>query len=133
MHTSECDKVDRSHQLDVFGSDEEDEEEDKAEIDLEGEFLSALSELKSIRNEFKSPKKSVHEECNLLRTCLEESNKNVCMLTTQLEDAKGMTDKLKLVLDADERRCEELHLEVETKDTVCQKLKEEMENLRKDL
>ncbi|XP_059067467.1 uncharacterized protein LOC131858290 [Cryptomeria japonica] len=132
-NTSNCDKAGRSYWQDVLGSDEEDEEEGEAHVNLEGEFLSALDELRTIRNEFKSYKESVHKECSQLRTCLEESNKNVCMLTFRLEESKGMTDRLKSVLDANKRRCEVLQLDVETKDEECQKLKEEMENLRKDL
>lgn len=46
--TSECDKADRSHQKDVFVSDDEDE----AEVHLESELVSALDELQSVRRDF---------------------------------------------------------------------------------
>lgn len=68
----EGDKVDRSSQEDLFGSD--DDEEEDAEVDLEGELLSALDELEIFTNELKDYKKSIHEEFSQLRTCLEDSN-----------------------------------------------------------
>lgn len=110
----------------MFDSNGEDEEEDEAEVDLQGKPVCALEELKNVRNKFKSYKDLVHEECNWLRTCLEESNNNIFILTSQLEEAKGMTGELKSVFDSKERRCEELQLEVETKDKECQDLKGEM-------
>lgn len=82
-----------------------------------------------LRNEFKNYKISVHEECSQLRTCLEESDKNICMLTTQLEEAKGMTDELKSIFDVKERICEEIDLEVETKGKECQNMKDEVTKL----
>lgn len=110
----------------------EDEEEEDAEVDLEGELLSALDELKNVRNELKDYKKSVHEECSKLRTCLEVSNKKVSLLTTQLHEAKIMADDLKSILDAKERRCEELLLDMKSKDKGCQDLNSEMENLKNE-
>lgn len=113
----------------MFGSDDEDE----AELDLECEPVSALDEMQSVRKDFKNYKDLVHDECSTLRICLEESNKNICILTSQLEEAKGLIGELKLVFDDKERRCEDLQLEVETKDKECLKLKEEMESITKDL
>lgn len=71
VHTSESDKPNRSHWLDVFGNDDEEEgdkadrsshqdlfdsegeEEEDAEVDLECELVSALEELQKVRNDFK--------------------------------------------------------------------------------
>lgn len=89
MHTSKSDHVDQSQRQDVFGSDGED---DEAQVDLERELVSALDELKNVRIKFKNYKYSVHEECSQLRTFLEESNNNICILTTQIEEAKGMIE-----------------------------------------
>lgn len=88
----------------MFGSDDEDE----VEVDLECELVSALEELQNVRKEFKRYKDSDHEECNRLRTCLEQSNNNICILTSQLEEANGLTGELNLVFDAKERGYEEL-------------------------
>lgn len=54
-----------------------------------------------------------------MRTCRDESDKNLYMLTTQLKEAKGTIDELKLVFDAKVSRCKELEIEVETKDKEC--------------
>ncbi|XP_059073373.1 uncharacterized protein LOC131874146 [Cryptomeria japonica] len=108
------------------------EEEEDAEVDLEDELLSDLDELKNIRNELKDYKKSIHEECSQLRTCLEDSNKKVSLLTTQLDEAKTMADDLKYTLHAKERRCEELLLDIKSRDKGCQDLKSEMEYLRNE-
>lgn len=129
VHTSKCGKADRSHQQDVFGSDDEDE----AKVDLESELLNALEELQNVRKDFKRYKDSVHYEWSRLRICLEESNNNISILTSQLEEAKGLIGELKSIFDNKERRYEDLQLEVETKDKERQKMKEEMDNLWKYL
>lgn len=54
MHTSKRDNIDQSYWQDVFGSAGEDEEEVEAQVDIEGELVSALEEMKNVRNEFKS-------------------------------------------------------------------------------
>lgn len=104
VHTSECDKVDRSHQEDMFGNDDEDE----AKVDLESELVSVLDVMQILRKDFKNYKDSVHDECSRLRIFLEESNKNIYILTSQLEEAKGLSSELKSVFDDKERRCEDL-------------------------
>lgn len=45
MHTTKGDNANKLHQQDVFGSDEEDE----AEVYLEGELVSALQQLITVR------------------------------------------------------------------------------------
>ncbi|XP_059066136.1 uncharacterized protein LOC131857502 [Cryptomeria japonica] len=74
-HSSKGDNAGRSHWYDVFDNDTEEEED--AEADLEGELLSALDELKNVRNELKDYKKSDNEKCSKLRSYLEDSNKKV--------------------------------------------------------
>ncbi|XP_059066138.1 uncharacterized protein LOC131857504 [Cryptomeria japonica] len=132
--TYHCDSASQSSRLDPFGSNEENEEEDNnVEVDLEGELVSALEELKNVRKEFKNYKKSVQEECDQLRKCLEESNKNINTLTAQLEEAKGMCEGIKSDFYIKKRRCVELELEVGTKGKECQKLEDEVVNLKKEL
>lgn len=128
-HTSESNHIDHSYRQDVFGSDDQDE----VTVDLECELVSTLEELQNVRKEFKRYKDLVHEECSRLRICLEESNNNICILTSQLEEAKGLTGELQSIFDAKERTCEDLQLKVEKKDEECQDLKGEMESIRKDL
>lgn len=89
--TSNYDCASQSKKQDPFGSDEE-EREIEVEVDLEGELMSALEELKNVRREYKYYKKSVQEKCDQLSKCLEESNKNINTLTAQLEEAKGMCE-----------------------------------------
>lgn len=52
-HTSRSDHEDQSYRQDVFGSDYEDEEEDEAEVDLEGELVSVVHELSKVWKEYK--------------------------------------------------------------------------------
>lgn len=113
-----------------MGSDDEDEQD--AEVDLEGELLSVLDELKNARNELKDYTKLVHEECSKLRTYLEDSNKKVSLLTTQLNKEKRMENDFNSILDSKERRCEELLLDMKSKEKGCQDLNSEMENLKNE-
>lgn len=54
-------------------------------------------------------------------------------MTTQLEEAKGMCEGIKLDFFVKKISCEELKLEVETKGKECQRLEDEVVNLKKEL
>ncbi|XP_059068331.1 uncharacterized protein LOC131858879 [Cryptomeria japonica] len=133
LTTNDFSKVARIESIFTVCSDHLEEEEIEDKIDLEGESISALEELKNVRREYKCYKKSVQEKCDQLSKCLEESNKNISTLTTQLEEAKGMCEGVKSDFDAKKRRGEELEIEVETKGKECQRLEDEVEILREEL
>lgn len=50
VHTSEGDKIDKSHQQDLFGSDEQDEEVEDTKVDLEAKLISTLEDLSRVIN-----------------------------------------------------------------------------------
>lgn len=58
---------------DVSGSDQEGEEEVEVEVDLEGELVSALEELRKVRKGYKKYRSVVVEEQDQLKRYLEES------------------------------------------------------------
>lgn len=115
-HTSQSDHADQSYQQDVFGSDTEDEEGDEAEVDLEGELVSALEELSRVINEYKLFKNAAIMEQIWLIKCLEDSEKCISDLKTQQEDTK-------------ECKCKDIASNLEAKDKEYQQLEGEMENL----
>ncbi|XP_059073528.1 uncharacterized protein LOC131874258 [Cryptomeria japonica] len=54
-------------------------------------------------------------------------------MTTQLEEARGMCEEIKLDLEDKKRRCEELESEIGVKEKKCKNLKDEVEKLTKEL
>lgn len=95
------------------------EEDADVMVDLEGELVCALEELKKVRKEFKKYKKFVIREHDFLNRNIEESNSNLATLTTQLDEAKRMYKVTKL--------------DLENKEKKYQKMEEEIVNLRKEL
>ncbi|XP_059068685.1 uncharacterized protein LOC131859146 [Cryptomeria japonica] len=98
---------------------DDEEEEIEAEVDLEGELVSALEELRKVRREYKKHKNVVAEEQELLIKSLEESKKTISNLKIQLEEEKRMYEVTKSNL---ERKVKEY-----------QQLEEEIVSLRKEL
>ncbi|XP_059064651.1 uncharacterized protein LOC131856752 [Cryptomeria japonica] len=118
---------------DVFGSDGEGVEEVEAEVDLEGELVSALEELEKIRKEYKNSKNVAAQEQDIFNKYIQESEKIIANLKAQVDDAKIINEVIKSDFDAKKSRCKELESEVETKQKECQKLEDEMEKLTKEL
>ncbi|XP_059067491.1 uncharacterized protein LOC131858308 [Cryptomeria japonica] len=98
---------------------DDEEEEIKAEVDLEGELVSALEELGKVRKEYKKYNIVVAEEQDLLNKSLEESKTIIFYLRIQLEEVKRMYEVTKL--------------DLEKKNKECQKSEEGLANLRKEL
>ncbi|XP_059075388.1 uncharacterized protein LOC131875319 [Cryptomeria japonica] len=64
------------------GSGKYKEEEVEAEVDFEGELVSALEELWKVRKEYKMVKYAVAKEQDILNKCLEEFEKKILDLRT---------------------------------------------------
>lgn len=98
---------------------DEEEVEFEAEVDFEGEIVSALEELRKVRKEYKKIKYVAAEEQGNLNKCLEESEKNILGLRTQLDEARRIYEVTKS--------------DLENKEKEYQKMEEEIMNLRKEL
>lgn len=101
----------------LFFDDEE--EEIEVVVDLEGELVSALEELRKVRKEYKKYKNAVTQEQDLLNKSLEKSKRTISNLKIQLEEEKRMYEVTKLYL--------------ENKDKESQNLKQDLVDLRKEL
>lgn len=78
--TSSYDNASQSSRHDPFDNDEEDEENNDAEVDLEGELVCAIEELRKVRKKFKMCRSHATEEQDQLNKCLQESEQNVTNL-----------------------------------------------------
>lgn len=97
--------------------------EEEAEIDLEGELISALEDLDVLRDEAEGLKK----ENKKLSRELEESNHMVVNLKLQVEEAKRMEEVMKSKVGFEIDRCMKLEAEVVSLIKYLQKAKEQIE------
>lgn len=91
---------------------DDEEEEIKVEVDLEGELVSALEELRKVRKDYKKYKNVAAKEQELLNKSLEESKKIISDLKIQMEEAKRMYEATKSDLERKDKEYQKLEEEI---------------------
>ena len=106
-------------ELNENDSKSQEESDEEAEVNMEAELLSALSELKKYKNKYNRLKNFVIEQ----RERQELEEKEIDSLISELEEIKRIEAELKERLDEKEKSCQKLEIEM-----VDLKRKVEVEN-----